>query len=79
MAMDIIQMMKRGSGARAKPVASYKEKSENDLTADVYLDSDSDTDVKDTTDEPIWLDGRGRMKMMIRFWTLMILMVLMRS
>ncbi|CAG99218.1 putative ATPase [Kluyveromyces lactis] len=59
MAMDIIQMMKRGSGARAKPVASYKEKSENDLTADVYLDSDSDTDVKDTTDEPIWLDGKG--------------------
>ncbi|CDO94279.1 unnamed protein product [Kluyveromyces dobzhanskii CBS 2104] len=51
-------MMSRGGSRRAKATPTYKEKSENDLSADTFLDSDSDTDVKDVSEENVWLDGK---------------------
>lgn len=57
MAPDVIEMMKRGSRLRSKLSPNYAEKSESDLKPD-SLDSDSDEDLKDDTNEPIWLDEK---------------------
>ena len=43
MALDIVEMMKRSKPVVRncnKAAVNYKEKSENDLSADVYLESD---------------------------------------
>ena len=63
MALDIVEMMKRSKPVVRncnKAAVNYKEKSENDLSADVYLESDSDSDEKkgvNMSETPVWLDG----------------------